>query len=645
MSPKSKKSKKLWVSASNLKNYMVKDQLVDWLKMYYDPTNMKKKSACAINKYRSKKKKFWMKLHSKTEKSLSCVKKIINKKRVTRLPSSDNIDFEKFIMAKGCQFEKDIIAKISKRNPIVHVSEIYHDKYVKETISLMKKGVPIIHSAPIRNDKDNTFGIIDLLVRSDYLSRILTVNQDDADKDDTDQDDADNAGQDAESTKGIPDKPFYVVIDIKYSTIPLRADGQHILNSQNYPAYKSQLLIYNRAIGNIQGYEPSCAYIIGRAWKYTSKGEKYKNNDPLSRLGVVNFQEKDFLYKERTNLAIDWYRDVALNGHEWNVYPPSKRDLYPNMCVGNSAWGDVKKDIATKCHDITMIWQCGVGHRDKAFESGVISYKDEKCNAELMGFKNKRADTVDKIININTQRSNKIVMTNTVDRYTKTLLEDAIDSKFDRSVQNFYVDFETMSCIFFDDADDVSVGTKTNTGSFLYMIGIYTAQDGYRCFLAESLSPEDEYINACNFIKYINALDESQLSSLWHYSNAEVSIWNDLVKRHDRRSADVSKLEIMDDRWVDLLHLLKHDPIVIKGSFNFSLKSVARAMHDHGFISDCWNGECDNGLDSMLYAWQYYKGSIGAESSVKKIEELIKYNMVDCKVIFEILEFLYYKFI
>ena len=37
----------------------------------------------------------------------------------------------------------------------------------------MKQGIPIIHSAPIYNRKNNTYGIIDLLVRSDYINKLF----------------------------------------------------------------------------------------------------------------------------------------------------------------------------------------------------------------------------------------------------------------------------------------------------------------------------------------------------------------------------------------------------------------------------------------------------------------------------------------
>ena len=76
--------------------------------------------------------------------------------------------------------------------------------------------------------------------------------------------------------KNYYSRPYhYIVIDIKFSTLPLRANGKHLLNSGSYPAYKAQCLIYTDAIGLIQGYTSRYAFILGRRWKYTQKLIKY----------------------------------------------------------------------------------------------------------------------------------------------------------------------------------------------------------------------------------------------------------------------------------------------------------------------------------------------------------------------------------
>ena len=82
--------------------------------------------------------------------------------------------FSSFIMEKGIEFERELVKYINQHKlPVVTVSEYITNDSVNQTIKLMKHGVPIIHSAPVRNSKNHTHGIIDFLVRSDYLSKLV----------------------------------------------------------------------------------------------------------------------------------------------------------------------------------------------------------------------------------------------------------------------------------------------------------------------------------------------------------------------------------------------------------------------------------------------------------------------------------------
>src|SRR3989344_2269332 len=84
--------------------------------------------------------------------------------------------FTSFIMDKGVEFEKKVIEYISTTiHPVVSCSEFFNESGLNRTIQLMKAGTPIIHSAPVYNSSNNTGGIIDLLIRSDYI-HILTVH-------------------------------------------------------------------------------------------------------------------------------------------------------------------------------------------------------------------------------------------------------------------------------------------------------------------------------------------------------------------------------------------------------------------------------------------------------------------------------------
>ena len=113
---------------------------------------------------------------------------------------------------------------------------------------------------------------------------------------------------------------------------------------------------------------------------------------------------------------------------------------------------------------------------------------------------------------------------------------------------------------------------------------------------------------------------------VYHWSHAEVSSYNKAIKRHGVRNKIF---------WVDLLKVFKNEPITIKGCKNFSLKSVARTLKEHGYIKTMWDNTYADGMAVLV--------SIGQNNNINNasmIYDIIKYNEIDCKVLSEILEYL-----
>ena len=124
---------KLWISATKTHNYLLNNTLCDWLDLY-----------------------------GKNER---------------QFPSSkfheSNESFIDFLMRKGVEFEDELIRFLGKSHRVVTVSKYYNIDKVQDTLKYMKQGVPLIHSAPIFNKKNKTYGIVDLLVRSDYFCNVF----------------------------------------------------------------------------------------------------------------------------------------------------------------------------------------------------------------------------------------------------------------------------------------------------------------------------------------------------------------------------------------------------------------------------------------------------------------------------------------
>jgi hypothetical protein len=567
------------VSASHLYNYMINDSLVDWLKL----------GNCQGNQ--------------KTFKS-----------------NDSFCGFTEFIMNKGVEFEKEIIKYIHENKiPVVNVSEYITEESLNKTKNLMMSGTPLIHSAPVRNIVNGTQGVIDILIRSDFLDKLIEKN----------------CLTTEEITTSAPflKKPYhYVVIDIKFSTLPLRADGVHLLNSGSYPAYKAQCLVYTEAVGLIQGFTAPYSFIMGRRWKCNKKGVENYNQTCLNKLGKISYNSVDSDYKQRTNEAIQWVRDVKNVGHTWSINPPSRIELYPNMCVDSGKWNCEKEKISNNIGEITNIWYVGVKQRNIAIKKGIKSWKDRRCSSQKMNINGIRGSTIDAILNINRQ---------TLDKIRPSVIKSTLYN-WKTKDNEIYVDFETMSDIF----SDFSLLPTQSKTDIIFMIGVGWCDEGqwrYKNFTCSKPTHDEEYRIMNDFCQFL--VDRGQPKI--YYWHAESSFWNSAETRQfdiANENGDTKKKNNISDswkikNWADLCKLFREEPIVIKDCFKFGLKAIAGAMKKHNMISTYNNSNCENGANAMIKAWKTYSESENPENS-DVMKDIIKYNEFDCKVLWEILTFL-----
>lgn len=564
----------LFISATHTRNYMLNDSLVDWIKM--------------------------------------------KKCKAGRTSRKDN-NFTSFIMNKGCEFEDEVVKYLKRRIPVVTVSTKITIESLAETIKLMKNGTPVIHSAPVRNLEDGTQGIIDLLVRSDYLH--LIVNE------------CPLTGSEKKIKSPILNTNYhYLVIDIKFSTLALRSDGRHLLNSGSYSAYKAQCLIYTNAVGLIQGYTSNYAYILGRRWTSTSKGMTNRCLICNDRLGVIDYSTVDNDYIKKTKDAINWVRDLRKNGENWSVNPPSRKELYPNMCVRGDFDAE-KKAIANELNDITNIWYCGVKSRDKAFTNGVKRWNDVKCTSKILGMSGKRGETIDKMLNIN--RQDKL-------KFLPAVISNNLHSWKDTNCNEVYVDFEMFTDLF-SSFDNLPRQEKTD---MMFMIGVYyrskakagKAKAGkakadwkYKSFVITKITYEEEFRIMNEFSTFIKALGYPKL---WYWY-AEKSTWKTAENRQYERSKSGTIVEWDKLNWVDLMDVMKKEPVVLKDCFSFGLKDMSAAMRKHGFITTSMDSDCNNGLTAMIRAYEYFKKDV-TERDDTIINDIITYNKFDCQVLWDL---------
>lgn len=565
-----------YVPASHVYNYMVNDTLVDWLKFSSRSRNVS-------NTFRPKNK--------------------------------DN--FNEYILERGILFEENIVKYINDNiHPVVKVSEYITSQNCEQTLYLMKNGTPIIHSAPVINNYNKTKGVIDLLVRSDYINNITTLE---------------SLSEEEKIRKASKlNNPYhYVVVDIKFSTLPLRSDGKHLQNTNSFCAYKSQLLIYTQAIGRLQGYTPPYAFILGRRSKYTKGGITNTSYNSLERLGRIDYKKLDKEYWTKTKKAINWVRNVKQNSYNWSCKPPSRIELYPNMCKDSGIWNKEKNEIAEEIGEITMIWNVGQKHRNNALKKGIYSWHDPNCTSENLGITGKNALIIDKIMNINRQNDIKIL--------PKKIKNNKHNWKNNKN--NLYIDFETMSDIF-SDFNQLPIQNKTD---MIFMIGVGWHENNkwyYNSYICNNATYEEEFRIMDEFISFIRSRNDPVLN----YWCAEAKFWDTAENRQFNLTNDIDRKNHISDnwkikKWCNLYDIFREDSIVIKDCFNFGLKSIAKAMQKHKMINTQLETDCTSGISAMVKASNCYTNNSDPINS-EAMQDICKYNEFDCKVLWEIVSYL-----
>ena len=84
------------------------------------------------------------------------------------------------------------------------------------------------------------------------------------------------------------------------------------------------------------------------------------------------------------------------------------------------------------------------------------------------------------------------------------------------------------------------------------------------------------------------------------------------------------------------MEILKKGQVVVNGSLSgFGLKSISTALYNAGLIPLKYDSKCTSGEVSMASALSYYEQKLQEE-----MDDIIKYNTLDCQVIYEILTYL-----
>ena len=236
-----------------------------------------------------------------------------------------------------------------------------------------------------------------------------------------------------------------------------------------------------------------------------------------------------------------------------------------------------------------------------------------------------------------------------------------------------YVDFETISSIFFDSNVVANKSDKSllsgsandykeekdrkeeketkNSRTYkdvLFMIGLASRNDdGLKVekFILSDLTIENRRELVINFIKKINEIANAnrwreKVLPIYHFGSFEKFTFSKTCKV---LNINVNRESQYQFDFIDLNNVLKSETFAIKGALNYGLKSIVKAMNLNGITDLSYKSEekgeeknirINSGEDAMFLAWKYYTSQDKNKSIINSID---RYNTIDCLALDEIM--------
>lgn len=551
------------------------------------------------------------------------IQSLLDKPDNTRVLPKKIIDtYSNFQKKNSIHFEKNIINKIKENHFITiidnDISKLKHPLTFQQTLEYMKRGDNIIYKGVLHASELQLYGVPDLLVRSDYLNNFFGY-------------DCITKEESKIYSKTLDKNYYYIPINLKYSTIILSSNKINIRNEGKMKYYKIQQYINILMLNSILNINSNKAFILPNKIKIQS------NN--VLQLGEINYNSYDksiiLLFKE----YIKTIHHIRKYGSTWllsNLLLDSSKlpkELYPNMKnnISDINLSKLKKEFAEQIKEITLLPYCGIKERNIAHSLNIYSLDDPSLDAKLLLPNNNFVNNINNIliVNRNECKSNILPEKIMVDR-DNWYLED-------NNILEIFIDYETLS---------FSYKEKEDNNDYIFLIGIVYKNNTniiYKDFLLEKLDRKSELELILSFENYlIELMISSKKTSIkfYHWSSHEVNCNKQFEINHKIKFCS-NLYEKYPFIFYDLRKLFENNYIAIKGSYNYKLKSISKALYNLKLINTTWdNSNCSNGLDAMVLAIEYYNNEKKSENQNKIMDDIIYYNKIDCMVMFDILQLL-----
>jgi hypothetical protein len=266
----------------------------------------------------------------------------------------------------------------------------------------------------------------------------------------------------------------------------------------------------------------------------------------------------------------------------------------PNMKTRHSFFQKMKRDIAVRDGEITLLWKCDVRERKMAFHQGIYSWKDPRFSPDVIGWTHPTDCAIlQRILDVN-RGQEWFIMDKRVFQEFAVLNENK---------NHLFVDFEYV-------------------GQFLYLIGVFDGNT-YRSFWSHELSADGTQ-NVWNEFQTFLVTQDEEKTCCWYWYAEE---------RFMEKLGLETRLS-----WHDLFRVCRYG--AVRHAFDFSLKSWVKAFHLHGKIPFDYNDlDCQNGASSITFAYDVFE-----KNDTSRKTQLELYNRYDCESMWYIFnEVMYYK--
>ncbi len=521
-------------------------------------------------------------------------------------PDTAPYAFGDFIAEKSNQFEDRWLAAMAPEAVRVCAEprEGRDARKVQQTFELMQAGTPVIVQPALWWAPERIYGVPDLVAHSTWLRARFPDLVDGA-----------NAGASAPHLGQGGQQGHYIVFDLKFTT---KLDDRR--KAKDLEVYAAQVRIYSYMLGQLQGLMPGQAFLVAR--------DRVAEPLPVEIVSGLGRPLDEDLAAVR-----DHFVEIKVNGA--NYVPWRDEIVASDFSNRDDRWCTAKEVIAREKvpgGDTSLLYYVGTKARAQLASLGYPSL-DALLQAEpndipleaVKGLGAKRAGQMRAILEAN--RSGAAV------RPTRDVVPP-------RRPCEFFVDFEYLSNV---NVDFESQWPTLEGCEMVFMIGVGWEDHGgwrFQSFAARRESQDQELAIFDEFLDFLRtetggaAPDESR-AALYHWTGAEVWQARRVAERHQLPPGHpLRRLP-----WFDLQKVLLDAPAAVPGAWDYSLKTVARALGDldPAYCTE-WPEDLDVGLQAMVMGWRSYQTEDPATTAEMGL--LRRYLEADCQALWQILRWL-----